>query len=169
MHRVRQMVLIAATLAGSWFGMQAIHELGHVLGAWLTGGRVERVVLHPLTISRTDLTENPQPLIVAWGGPVVGAALPIFVWGLAAIARVPGKRLLQFFAGFCLIANGLYIALGSFYGIGDCSDLLRHGSRIWHLWLFGALTAPLGLFLWHKMGPHFRVGPSNKKIDGANT
>src|ERR1700752_5121078 len=103
--------------------MQAVHEFGHVLGAWLTGGRVERVVLHPLTISRTDLAENPQPLIVAWAGPLIGVAFPVVAWGLVAMARMPGKRLLQFFAGFCLIANGLYIGVGSFNGIGDCGDL----------------------------------------------
>lgn len=44
--------------------MQAIHECGHVLGAWLTGGQVARVVLNPLTLSRTDLAENPRPLVV---------------------------------------------------------------------------------------------------------
>ena len=40
MRRVRQAVLIVATLAGCWLGMQAVHETGHVLGALWTGGRV---------------------------------------------------------------------------------------------------------------------------------
>jgi len=31
--------------------MQSVHEAGHVLAAWLAGGRVERLVLHPVTIS----------------------------------------------------------------------------------------------------------------------
>jgi len=153
MRLLRRVLLISLLVAGSWFVMQATHELGHVLGAWLTGGRVERVVLNPLTISRTDLSENPRPLVAAWAGPVVGAALPVLIWMVAAIARIPGKPLLQFFAGFCLLANGLYIGLGSFDRIGDCGDLLRHGSAIWQLWLFGAIAAPLGLFLWHRIGP----------------
>ena len=155
MHRLRQVVFLVVTLAACWLGMQAIHELGHCLGALLTGGRVERVVLNPLTISRTDLAENPQPLVVAWAGPALGAVLPLFVWAIAAFTRLPGKRFLQFFAGFCLIANGLYIAFGSFDRIGDCGDLLRHGAAIWQLWLFGAVTSPLGLLLWHKMKPRF--------------
>src|SRR5262245_37834095 len=98
--------------------MQAVHEAGHVLGARLTGGRVERVVLHPLTISRTELAENPQPLVVAWAGPVFGATAPILFWAAARLMRLPGAFVLRFFAGFCLLANGLYIGVGSFERIG---------------------------------------------------
>jgi hypothetical protein len=69
-------VLIGSTLVGSWLGMQAVHESGHVLGAWLTGGQVARVVLNPLTISRTDVRENPKPLIVVWAGSGQGTCQP---------------------------------------------------------------------------------------------
>jgi Peptidase M50B-like len=162
-----QLVLIAATLLGSWLGMQAVHELGHVLGARLTGGRVERVVLHPLTISRTDLAENPHPLLVAWAGPVFGALAPLLVWGAASAVRMPGAFVPRFFAGFCLLANGLYIGVGSFDGIGDCGDLLRNGAPPWHLWLFGALTAPAGLWLWHQQGPHFGLGPARGRVSAG--
>ena len=119
--------------------MQAVHETGHVLGAWLTGGRVERVILHPFTISRTDLSENPDPLLVTWAGPLFGVAAPILAWALAALLRMPGAFVLRFFAGFCLLTNGLYIGVGSFGGIGDCGELLRNGAPIWQLWLFGGL------------------------------
>jgi hypothetical protein len=57
--------------------MQAVHELGHVLGAMATGAEVTRVVLWPWTISRTDVTNNTRPLVVAWAGPIVGIALPL--------------------------------------------------------------------------------------------
>jgi hypothetical protein len=150
-----QLILIASTLVGSWLGMQAVHELGHVLGAWATGGRVERVVLHPFTISRTDLADNPRPLVVTWAGPIIGVLGPVLLWAAAAGLRVPGAFVLRFFAGFCLLANGLYIGVGSFDGVGDCGDLLRHGAARWHLWLFGAATAPVGLWLWHRQGPAF--------------
>jgi hypothetical protein len=156
--RLHQGILILATLLGSWLGMQAIHEAGHVLGAWLTGGRVARVVLRPLTISRTDLADNPHPLIVVWAGPIFGVFAPLLLWAIAVWLRLPGAFLLRFFAGFCLLANGLYIGVGSFDRIGDCGEMLRHGSRPWHLWLFGILTAPPGLWLWHGQGPHFGLG-----------
>jgi hypothetical protein len=162
--RVHQAVLIGSTVVASWLGMQAIHESGHVLLAWLTGARVARVVLHPLTISRTDLAHNPRPLLVVWGGPVVGVAVPLLLWAVATVSRLPGAFVLRFFAGFCLLANGLYIGLGSFDRVGDCGEMLRHGSELWQLWLFGAATAPAGLWLWHRQGPHFGLGPSGKPV-----
>jgi hypothetical protein len=161
---MHQVLLIGATILGSWLGMQAIHELGHVVGAWLTGGRVATVVLNPLTISRTDLAENPQPLAVVWAGPIFGVLVPLVFWGAAAACRVPGAFVLRFFAGFCLLANGLYIGFGSFGQIGDCGDMLRHGASVWHLWLFGLLTAPPGLWLLHRQGPHFGLGVAHGKV-----
>jgi hypothetical protein len=47
-------------------------------------GKVERVVLHPLTILRTDLAENPSPLVV-----VLDA---IFVATFVAVTVTPGRR-----------------------------------------------------------------------------
>jgi hypothetical protein len=161
MKRLHQVVLIVSALLGSWLGMQAVHESGHALGALLTGGRVAKVVLHPLTISRTDLSHNPRPLLVVWAGPVFGALLPL--GGL----RLPGAFVLRFFAGFCLIANGAYIAGGSFGRIGDCGEMLRHGSALWQLWLFGAVTVPAGLWLWHRQGPQFGLGPAKGRVNSG--
>lgn len=148
-----------ATLAAlpllSWLAMMGVHELGHVLGAHLTGGRVAQVIWHPLTISRTDLAENPYPGPVVWAGPIVGSALPLLAWSIAAALRHWTAPLLRFFAGFCLIANGVYLGLGSFTGAGDAGDLLYASSPIWTLWLFGLICVPLGLRLWHNLGPAF--------------
>src|SRR5262245_25368228 len=160
MKRLHQALLILGTLLATWLGMQAVHEFGHVLGAWLSGGRVARVVLHPLTLSRTDLADNPDPLTVVWAGPVVGVLLPLAAWGVAVVLRLPWAYLPRFFAGFCLVANGAYIGGGSFDRLGDAGEMLRHGSPAWLLWLFGAVTVPAGLWLWHRQGRHFGLGPA---------
>ena len=69
-----------------------------------------------------------------------------------------------FFAGFCLVANGTYIACGSFDGIGDCGQMLRHGSPIWQLWLFGAVSVPIGFWIWHRQGTHFGFGSAQGRV-----
>lgn len=165
MSRVDQVILIVSTLLASWLGMQAVHELGHVLGAWATGGKVERVVLWPLDISRTDLASNPSPLVVVWAGPVLGSLIPLAAWGLWKAARLPAAYLLRFFAGACLLINGAYDGLGSLQGIGDCGDMLRNGSAPWQLWLFGLATTPAGILLWHGQGPHFGLGVESSQVD----
>ena len=164
MKRVHQAILIASTLLGSWLGMQAVHELGHVFGAWLTGGEIVKVVLNPLTISRTELAKNPSPLLVVWAGPVVGVLFPLLIWRIAVALRFPGASVLRFFAGFCLIANGAYIGVGSFSRVGDAGEMLRHGSAPWQLWLFGIATAPVGLWLWHGQGADYGFGPAQGKV-----
>jgi hypothetical protein len=156
MGRLRQIVLIAVLLPLCWFWMMAVHEFGHVVGLWATGGTVARVVLHPLTISRTDPGENPNPLAEVWAGPVIGSVLPVAAFALAAVARLPAAYLVRFFAGFCLIANGCYIGVGVIDPVGDARELLRNGASTWQLGLFGAVTVPLGLYLWHEQGKHFR-------------
>lgn len=160
MYRPRDLVYRAFIVAACWYGMMAVHELGHVLGAWGTGGSVERVLLHPLAISRTDLAFHPRPLFVAWAGPIGGILLPVLAWGAARATHFRHTPLLQFFAGFCLIANGAYLAGGSFAEIGDCGDLLRHGAAIWQLWLFGGVTAATGLYTWHRLGLRRGVAPT---------
>jgi hypothetical protein len=167
MNRLHQYLLICSLLPLSWLAMMAVHEFGHVLGAWFSGGTVAKVVLHPLTISRTDLSQNPHPLVVTWAGPLGGVLLPLLALGGARAGRVPGRYLLRFFAGFCLIANGAYLGVGSFDRVGDAGDLLRHGADRWQLWAFGAVTIPLGLFLWHGQGPHFGLGKTKTAVSPA--
>jgi hypothetical protein len=152
-------LLIVSFLPLCWLLMMVIHEVGHVLAAWLTGGRVAGVVVHPLTISRTDLAENPHPLLVAWSGPIFGVVVPLAAMGIWQIARLPGWPLVRFFAGFCLVANGAYLSIGSFGRVGDAGTVLSHGSPIWTLWVFGAVAVPAGLWCWHRLGPHFGIGP----------
>lgn len=129
----------------------AVHELGHVTAAWLSGGEVVRVVLHPLTISRTDLGDNPHPLFVVWAGPVAGVLIPLLALPIFHMAKAKSTYA-QFFAGFCLIANGAYIGGGAIEGVGDCGVMLRHGTPLWVMLLFGVVAVVGGLLLWHRMG-----------------
>ena len=165
MRRFHQVLLIVSTLAFSWLVMQAVHEAGHVLHAWLSGGEVVRVVLHPLALSRTDISPNPHPAYVAWGGIVWGSLLPLLPWGMIAVTAGQYAYLARFFAGFCLVANGAYFAAGAFAAGGDPGDLMRCGVPAWWVGGAGVPGLALGLCVWHGLGPRFGLGESKGAVD----
>lgn len=169
MKRIEQAILIVTLLAFSWLAMQALHEFGHVVGARLTKAEVTNVALHPCIISRTDLGHNPHPLLVVWAGPVIGSALPLIAFLLAKVCQVSGVYLFRFFAGFCLIANGVYIAFGPSDGAADTGVMMQHGSPRWILVIFGLLSASLGLYLWHRQGEHFGLGEAKGMVSRKAT
>ena len=169
MERSHQILLIASFVTLSWLGFMIVHESGHVLTAWLTGGSVARVVLHPLRISWTALAHNPHPQLVAWGGVLLGSLLPLILLAAAHACRSPGFYLFRFFAGFCLISNGLYLLIDAFGRGGDAGTLLRHGATMWQLLVFGVLVTPTGFWLWHGLGPHFGLGAGRGKVSHRAT
>jgi hypothetical protein len=166
MKRFTQVLLIVTFIGFCWLAMQAIHETGHVLAACLTGAKVAKVVLYPLTFSRTDLSDNPHPLAVVWGGPLFGSLCPLLIFLLARAVRLAWLYLPRFFVGFCLIANGAYIGAGWFLADeGDPRVMMANGSPIWLLVLFGVLTIPLGLLLWHRQGANFGLGQAGGRVN----
>jgi hypothetical protein len=168
--------VIVALLPLCWLAMMSVHEAGHVIGAWLSGGVVSKVVLHPLAISRTDLAHNPHPLFVTWAGPIFGSVAPLAAYlvlraipltlrsKLPSPRPLPGTHLFRFFAGFCLIANGAYLGIGSFDRVGDTGELLKLGTPMWVLWAFGMMTIPAGFWLWHRLGVEFGLGPAGRAV-----
>ncbi len=74
-RELRQWMFTLFFLIACWFGMEAVHELGHVLAAWSSGAGGERLVLLP--ISRTDTAGVKHPLAVYGAGTVFGTVLPL--------------------------------------------------------------------------------------------
>src|SRR5205814_5187218 len=120
-------------------------------------GRVLHVVMPLLDFSRTDLAENPHPLFVAAGGVIWGSILPLLFWGGSHAVRWRYSFLLRFFAGFCLIANGGYMAAAFVLPVGDAADLLRLGVSKWLLVVCGTAGVAAGLALWNGLGPKFGI------------
>lgn len=172
--------------------MQAVHESGHVLAAALTRGVVQQVDLHPLHISRTTLAGNPAPRIVCWSGGIVGSLLPLLVWlvvrhvghvvvaeetppissprrGTAAGKGFRFEPILRFFAGFCLLANGVYLGSAAVEPVGDPFDLLQMGVPRWQPAAFALLTVPWGLWLWDGVWREFGIGRGAKPVTWRQT
>ncbi|MCA9016469.1 MAG: hypothetical protein KDA77_14140, partial [Planctomycetaceae bacterium] len=95
---------------------------------------------------------NPHPAVVVWAGPLWGVLFPLGLLLVANRLRWSVASWVQFFVGFCLIANGAYIAGGALEGIGDCGVMRQTGTPLWVMWGFGLLTVPPGFWLWHRLG-----------------
>ena len=149
---LRRALVVAVALYPCWLGMMAVHEAGHVLHAWASRGTVSAVRVPLAGFSITEYSTNPHPHFVAWGGAVWGSMLPLLAWALFRTFRWPGRRAAQFFAGFCLIANGVYLGVGWITRAGDAGDILNHGTPVWVLVAFGAVATAAGLYLWHRLG-----------------
>lgn len=162
--RLAQVGLVVATAALGWLLMQALHEVGHVLHAWASGGVVERVELHPLAFSRTLLGVNPHPRFVAWGGALWGCLLPLAAVALARLRTpAPLAGVVRAIAGGCLLTNGVYLGAGAFVHVGDAGDLLILGASPVSLVLFGLVAAAGGLALWHGVGAAF-AAPVDRRL-----
>ena len=155
-------ILAAAIGPLCWLGMMAVHEFGHVLGAWLSGAKVERLVLNPLGFSRTDVVGGQWPRLVIWMGPVIGTAIPALLWLVAHRSRT--AYVFRFFAGVCLISNGVYFASVFVQPIGDTADLLRAGESPWLMILFGLPCIAAGLACWSGLAPSFGFGKEAKEV-----
>ncbi|MCA9081671.1 MAG: hypothetical protein KDA58_14000 [Planctomycetaceae bacterium] len=100
------------------------HELGHVLGGCCCGGKLQALDLRPWSLPYSLFAPDPHPLVTLWCGPLLGAVVPL---GLALVIRRDWAWLI---AHFCLLANGLYLALGAVSGDRylDTTQLLEHGA-----------------------------------------
>jgi uncharacterized membrane protein YidH (DUF202 family) len=162
--RAFQALLIVSFVTFSWLGFMVVHEFGHILVGWTTGASLSHVTLHPLQISWSTFAPNPHPQLVAWGGPVLGSLLPLGLIAIVRAFRAIETYLFQFFAGFCLIANGVYMLIDAFDRGGDAGTLLSHGASAWQIILFGLITAPLGFWCWHGLGSHFGLGAGRGRV-----
>lgn len=163
-RRASQFVLIVGLVAFCWPMMMLVHEAGHVAGAWATGGHVQRVVWHPLLLSRTDVEPNPSPKIEVWAGPVIGAALPALLAAIVVAFRLKMSYLLVAFAGFCVLANGLYIGWGTFDPAGDAREMIRLGVPRWSMLAFGLAATLGGLWLLDRVSPILGFGNRPRRI-----
>ena len=164
----KTMLLIGSWLSFCWLAMQAVHELGHVLAAWGMGASVEKVVLLPWTISRTDVSDPPCPQRYHLSGPVLGMVIPLILWAVSEIIKLPESFLLRFFAGFCLVANGVYLVAGILYPLTDSGRFLQSGGNVW---ILPALATPAilgGLALWNRQAKHFHLGTEKEEISSRS-
>ena len=63
--KAASVILLLAVAGLGWLWMQAIHEAGHVVGAWMTSGTVEKVVrkIHELGQQGVQFATFPETVV----------------------------------------------------------------------------------------------------------
>lgn len=112
-------------LAASWCVMTFIHESGHIVCGWASGGTLQQADVAPWHLPHSSFDPDPQPLVTLWGGPILGALVPL------TVALLVRRGWMWFIAYFCLLANGSYLAVAWFTGERhlDTPKLLHHGAH----------------------------------------
>ncbi|QDV74738.1 M50 family metallopeptidase [Botrimarina mediterranea] len=127
-----------------WLAMLLTHELGHVVAAMFTGGKIMAVELRPGWLPHTLVDPNPRPSVVLWSGFLSGWIAPQMTapaWRIRAGFVGP---VLRAWAAFCLLAGGVYLAAGGAERLTDTGQFLANGWSHALLILIGATVAALG-------------------------
>lgn len=143
----RWMALLIVDIGWLWVLMLLTHEVGHGVAALLTGGEIVSADLRPGVLGHTLVEPNPQPHWVVWGGFLSGCAVPLGAWGVVRIAVPKLSGDLGLLSGFCLLANGAYLAAGGGESLTDTGVLLSLGWPYPVLMAIGLLLAVPGYLL----------------------
>ncbi|MEM6329140.1 MAG: hypothetical protein AAF790_02710 [Planctomycetota bacterium] len=142
-RRWRAVALLLPVAAWMWLAFMLVHELGHVAGAWATGGRLVCVNVFPGQLSSTLVRPNPRPGVVLWSGLLCGWIAPAAA-RLATRTTGRPRRVLDCWAAFCLLAGGGYLAGGGSERLTDTGQLVAAGWPLPLLVAIGATVASLG-------------------------
>ena len=126
--------------------MCTTHEVGHLVGGWLSGAKLQSWSLAPWSLPYSLHNPDPYPLVTLWAGPFLGVLMPI------AAALLLKRDWAWFVAHFCVLANGIYLAIAWFTmdRYLDTQRLLDAGSPRWSLFAYCLITISIGYIQFRK-------------------
>jgi hypothetical protein len=162
---LRKSLLLLGSFSIGYNIAMALHELGHVLAMWATGGSVTRITLSPFYKSFTYFGSDPTfPLVTAWAGVLFGSTIGLLC--LVCFWRWRSPWILAIMmTGLCAIAvNGLYLTIdAALLAGGDATDIIDSGTPRLFVLLVGVSLIVLGLTIGYLLLP--RMGLTS--TDGA--
>jgi len=160
-HERPSVLLMAVTLFGSYCLATnvaiALHELGHILGCWIGGGKPLGVVLGPQGVSGSyaarDLsfgfTRDYGYLAHLLGGFAFGILFGLLALALARLFQrgTAGWIACIMIGTMCVANNGGYLFFGGISPFDDVAGLIELGTPRWLLIVVGAMMLAAFLLL----------------------
>lgn len=115
-----------------------LHEVGHAIAFWCTGGSVMRISVHPFSWSYTYGASSLHPQLVTWAGALFGIVCGLSLLFSVRLSKSPWLTPVVVTALCALLVNGLYLGVDAVMrGGGDGTSLARMGTPVWLLMFFG--------------------------------
>ena len=130
-------------VAFTWLSSMFLHEMGHIISGWLSGGEFRYIDVYPFHFSTTILQPNPHPALVTWSGLLLGWTLPLLTIPLWKIEWAAIGATLQSWSAYCWLAFGAYLALAAGESLSDTGQLLTEG---WPLAVLIAVGLTVAIF-----------------------
>ena len=125
-NRLYQILLIGTFLPLCWLPTKAVHELGHVACCLATGSAIPKVVLNPLTFSRTDSSGQCIRPCSSYGRARLSvSACPCCSWRSPRSPLRNGRAFSKFFAVLVWSPTVDTVGAGSLGRVGDAGDMIR--------------------------------------------
>ena len=111
-----------------------------MVGGWIGGATLTDFEIAPWRLPYSLHNPDPYPLLTLWAGPILGVLIP----GL--IAFLFRHQWLVFIADFCMLANGVYLALAWIVDdrFLDTPRLLQSGASPVTIAVYCALSIGVG-------------------------
>lgn len=125
-----------------------LHELGHALSLWLTGGRVERITLNPFSWSCTYYAAPPtHPILTSCAGALSDMLLTMLLMIVASFLHYQLMRLMLVITGIVAIAHsGIYAIIDTMAcSGGDPTTLIQAGVSQIAIFAIGALLIAVSI------------------------
>ena len=147
--------LLKSTLLLLWsfvFGYNAstvLHELGHAIAYWITGGTVRRIIIHPFSWSYCiPGSVSEYPSFTTWGGVVFGTIMGLMLVALVWRWRGPYVILVIITGVVSCIHNGGYLIYDCLTASdGDATILISYGTSKLLIIVVGLFMMGIGLIL----------------------
>jgi hypothetical protein len=138
-HELRKVLTLFAGFAIGIHIAVFLHELGHALGYWISGGSVIAIVMNAPAPTGHVVGGAQVRGPYTWGGVVFGSLCAVFPLALSRyLARSSATRFTALMvAAFCLAHNGLYLFVGGILPFGDAIGMIELGAPHWLLIVLG--------------------------------